>query len=90
VKYELKSLFLKELYQKIRINQVPVMVGGDFNMIRYVHEKSSRSDSTIWMDIFNYFINDIAMIEVFRGGGGADLLGLTSKITLLEVIWTKS
>jgi hypothetical protein len=68
VKYELKSLFLKELYQKIRVNQVPVVVGGDFNMIRYVHEKSSRSDSTIWMDIFNYFINDIAMIEVFRGG----------------------
>jgi hypothetical protein len=44
------------------------MVGGDFNMIRYVHEKSSGTDYTIWMDMFNCFINNTAMIEVIRGG----------------------
>jgi hypothetical protein len=48
-----------------------VMWGGggeDFNMIRYSHEKSSGSDHTIWMDMFNSFINDTAMKEVIRGG----------------------
>jgi hypothetical protein len=44
------------------------MVGGDFNMIRYAHEKSPGSEYTIWMDMFNYFINDIVMIEVVRRG----------------------
>jgi hypothetical protein len=40
VQYEFKGQFLQELYQKIRACDVPIMVGGDFNMIRYAHEKS--------------------------------------------------
>jgi hypothetical protein len=31
-------------------------------------KKSSESDYTIWMDMFNSFIHDTAMIEVVRGG----------------------
>jgi hypothetical protein len=44
------------------------MVGGDFNMIRYIHEKSSGSEYTIWMDMLNCFINDTTLSEVVRGG----------------------
>jgi hypothetical protein len=40
----------------------------DFNLLRYVHEKSNGSDYIIWMDMFNSFINDAALIEVRRGG----------------------
>jgi hypothetical protein len=44
------------------------MVGGDFNMLRYVHEKSNVSDYTIWMDMFNSFIIDTALTEIIRWG----------------------
>jgi hypothetical protein len=37
-------------------------------MIRYVHEKSNGSKCTIWMDIFNSFINDTILIKIIRGG----------------------
>jgi hypothetical protein len=42
VQYEHKGQFLQELYQKIRGSIVPVMVGGDLNMIRYAQEKKFR------------------------------------------------
>jgi hypothetical protein len=64
---ELKGIFLQKLYRKIKNTNVPVMVGGDFNLIRYVHEKSNGSEYTIWMDMFNSFINDAALIEIVRG-----------------------
>jgi hypothetical protein len=44
------------------------MVGGDFNMLRYVHEKSNVSNYTIWMDMFNSFIIDTALSEIIRWG----------------------
>jgi hypothetical protein len=47
VKYELKGQFLQELYGKIKKTDVHLLVGGDFNMVRYVHEKSNDSDYTI-------------------------------------------
>jgi hypothetical protein len=37
-------------------------------LLRYAHEKSSGSDYTIWMDMFNSFINDTTLIDVIRGG----------------------
>jgi hypothetical protein len=68
VKHELKDQFLHELYKKIQDSDVPLMVGGDFNMIIYAHEKNTGSNYTLWMDMFNYFINDSILIEIFRGG----------------------
>jgi hypothetical protein len=47
---------------------VPLIIGGDFNMIRYAYEKCSGSDRTVWMDMFNNFINDIALMELVRRG----------------------
>jgi hypothetical protein len=49
-------------------------------MIRYPHEKKSRSENTIWMDMFNSFINDTTLIELVRGG--ADLHGQIKRRTL--------
>jgi hypothetical protein len=37
-------------------------------MIRFVHKKSNGSEYTTWMDMFNSFINDTALIEIVRGG----------------------
>jgi hypothetical protein len=39
VKTELKGLCLQELYRKTKNTEVPIMVGGDFNMTRFVQEK---------------------------------------------------
>jgi hypothetical protein len=41
---------------------------GDFTMIRYGHEKSSGAAHNVWMNMFNSFINDTAIIEKVRGG----------------------
>jgi hypothetical protein len=49
-------------------SDIPLLVGGDFNIIRYVDEKSNGSYYTIWMDMFNNFIDDTALIEIARGG----------------------
>jgi hypothetical protein len=86
VKYERKGEFLQELYQKIRRSNIPLMIGEDFNMIRYVNEKSSSSDHTIWMDMFNSFINDTTIIELIRRGSRFTCIGPISKKTLSRAI----
>jgi endonuclease/exonuclease/phosphatase family metal-dependent hydrolase len=45
-----------------------VIIGGDFNMITYIHEKSLGTKYTIWLDMLNNFINDTKIIELIRGG----------------------
>jgi hypothetical protein len=37
-------------------------------MIRYPHEKSSGADYIVWLDMFNSFIYDTALVEMIRGG----------------------
>jgi hypothetical protein len=47
VRKELKRRFMQEWYQKIQINIGPLVVGRDFDMIRYPHEKNTGSENTI-------------------------------------------
>lgn len=63
-----KPSFLQELYQKIQRANTPLMIGGDFNFIRYCHEKSSDNIEQIWMDMFNNFIADCSLRELRRTG----------------------
>jgi hypothetical protein len=37
-------------------------------MIRCPLEKNTGTENTIWMDIFNSFINDTTLIGLIRGG----------------------
>jgi hypothetical protein len=64
----IREVFFKELYQKIQASVGPLLMGGDFNIIRYSHEKSTCTGHTVWMDMFNSFINDTTLIELVRGG----------------------
>jgi exonuclease III len=66
---EINGEFLQELYQKIQRCQDPFVICGDFNMIRYSHEKSSRGAHNVWMDMFNSFIEDTALRDIKRVGG---------------------
>ena len=54
VQLELKTDFLKELMEEILFQQNPVIVGGDFNLVRDMAEKSNRSLIEIW---FRFLIN---------------------------------
>jgi exonuclease III len=61
-----KAEFLHKFYQKIQRRGKPMVVCGDFNMVRYCHEKSSGGVHSIWMDMFNGFIEDTSLIEKKR------------------------
>ena len=54
VQLDLKTDFLKELMEEILFQQNPVIVGGDFNLVRDMAEKSNRSLIEIW---FRFLIN---------------------------------
>jgi hypothetical protein len=53
-----KGEFPRELFQKIQRSNIPLMIGGFFNIIRYTHEKSTGANHSVWMDMFNNFIYD--------------------------------
>lgn len=61
-----KGSFLQEIYQKVQGTNEPLIIGGDFNMIRYQHEKSSGNINRSIMDMFNGFIDDCALREIIR------------------------
>jgi hypothetical protein len=71
----LSSIRRKQIYYKNFIRnlnsekQHPFGDWEDFNMIRYVHKKSSETEYTIWMDVWNSFVNDTAIIEMMIRGG---------------------
>jgi hypothetical protein len=68
VRNEKKGIFSQELYQKQLRCEVLVVVCGDLNMIKYGFEKSTRANYSIWMDMFNSFLNDTALLKIYRGG----------------------
>jgi hypothetical protein len=45
-----------------------IVVCGDFNMLRYCHEKGYGGVHNAWMDMFNGFIDDTALMEIKRVG----------------------
>jgi endonuclease/exonuclease/phosphatase family metal-dependent hydrolase len=63
-----KVNFFRSCAKKTQRSNVLLMIGGDFNMIRYAYEKSTGSKQTVWMEMFNSFINDITSMELVRGG----------------------
>jgi hypothetical protein len=52
----------------INVYGKPIVVCGDFNIVRYCHGKSSRGVHSIWMDMFNGFIEGTTLIEIKRLG----------------------
>jgi hypothetical protein len=60
--------FLQELTQKLQNTSCPIMMGGDFNLIRYAWEKSSNNINQFWLDSFNGFTMDNGLLELNRIG----------------------
>lgn len=63
-----KREFLQELFCKIHSVTLPCVVGGDFNMVRRVGDKSTGQVNIRWMEAFNEFIMDTSLLELQRSG----------------------
>ena len=59
---------MDELSIKIESCQLPLLIGGDFNLLRLPSDKSSSNFSWPLADAFNAFIRDTAIREIPRVG----------------------
>jgi exonuclease III len=69
VKDNQKQEFLQKLEVIINDQDIPTLIGGDFNLIRQSDEKSTGNANTHLMDVFNAFVADTELREIRRGGG---------------------
>lgn len=46
-----------------RQNNLPWVIGGDFNVVRYM-EESRRDDNVPYRDAFNIIIDEMALLEI--------------------------
>jgi hypothetical protein len=59
---EFKDNFLRELVNLEKDNLYPILIGGDFNLLRFCHEKSKGRDH--WPFLFNAVIDSLDLREV--------------------------
>lgn len=64
----LKQAFLDELNWHILYRSHPVVIGGDFNLYRFASEKSNTNTNSRNMDMFNSFIANLDLREIYRSG----------------------
>jgi hypothetical protein len=64
-----KEEFLAELGNVCSDQSLPLLVGGDFNIIRFSSEKNKNVRRNRWIDIFNTIINSYALKEIYMSGG---------------------
>ena len=63
-----KAEFLQELAELISNCHLPFIMGGDFNMVRRVDDKSSGNVDVRWMQAFKDLIDNSAIKELHRSG----------------------
>ena len=59
-----KSDFLRELVNMAKDNPYPILIGGDFNLLRFPHEKSRGRFDEHWPFLFNVDIDSLDLREV--------------------------
>lgn len=69
VKESMKQNFLEEIEVVVKNSDVPILIGGDFNIVRRVEEKSTGNVNTHWMNAFNTFVANSEVRELHRSGG---------------------
>lgn len=62
--------FLEELGTKCKGSILPILIGGDFNLIRSEEDKNLGIGNQRWITAFNSFIETLDLREIYRGGGG--------------------
>jgi exonuclease III len=64
-----KEDFLVELGNICSNQNLPILVGGDFNLLRFSSEKNKAMIHSNWSDIFNSIINTCALREIHMTSG---------------------
>jgi exonuclease III len=59
-----KNIFLQELVQTCNVGNIPIMVGGDFNIIRSPSEKNNSRYNDTCPFLFNAVINNLDLREI--------------------------
>ncbi|XP_020154759.1 uncharacterized protein [Aegilops tauschii subsp. strangulata] len=60
--------FLEELHRKVSAASLPVVVGGDFNLLHFAEDKSNSHVNFACMQMFNDCIADLGLRELDRVG----------------------
>jgi hypothetical protein len=63
-----KLEFLEEIQNKVLSSELPILIGGDFNLVRKVEDKSSGNVDIHLMEAFNDMINTTSLRESHRTG----------------------
>lgn len=69
VQVDLKPEFLRELMEIILSLEIPIIVGGDFNLVRNSSEKYTDNVNSSLVNLFNQFASDTGLREIHRHGG---------------------
>jgi hypothetical protein len=64
-----KDDFLSDLSDICRDQSLPLLIGGDFNLLRGSNEKNKALKPSRWNDMFNYIINTYELREIDMSGG---------------------
>jgi hypothetical protein len=64
-----KNDFLTELGMVCSDQKLPLLIGGDFNILRFSSEKNKGMRNNRWSDMFNAIINTYALREIQMSGG---------------------
>jgi hypothetical protein len=65
---EFKADFLRELVNLAKDNPHPILIDGDFNLLRFRHEKSKGRFDGHWPFLFNAVIDSLDLREVSMTG----------------------
>jgi exonuclease III len=60
--------FLQEISNKVDASEVPILMGGDFNLIRAAHDKNNDRVNWARIDLFNEHIASWGLREIPRTG----------------------
>jgi exonuclease III len=63
-----KEHFLRDLGEVCRDQNLPLLVGGDFNLLRGADDKNKSLRPNWWNDMFNYIVNTCDLREIDLSG----------------------
>lgn len=69
VDHTLSRGFLQELREVVMNEYLPTVLGGDFNLVLEVNDKSTKQVNVGLMGEFNDFVAELALLEIKKAGG---------------------
>jgi hypothetical protein len=66
--HEHKQEFLAEMANTCSWESLPYLIGGDFNIMRHPHDKSSVIFYFKWPNLFNFVIESLDLKEIVMSG----------------------